>query len=59
MPGDNDIGGEGGEPVRPDRAALFRTVFGGTDTAIVDFVQLYKVTWPGLLFSRGDNYRFP
>ena len=44
VPGDNDIGGEGAEPVRQDKVDLFRAVFGGIkDTALVDFVQFYKV----------------
>ncbi|XP_037083800.1 uncharacterized protein LOC119104241 [Pollicipes pollicipes] len=43
VPGDNDIGGEGREPVKPDKVQAFKSVFGAKTSTIVDFVQFYKV----------------
>lgn len=43
VPGDNDIGGEGAEPVKADKVRTFRRVFGGQQTTAVDFIQFYKV----------------
>ncbi|KAF0302578.1 uncharacterized protein FJT64_025320 [Amphibalanus amphitrite] len=56
VPGDNDIGGEGSEPVKQDKVAAFRAEFGGKDTALVDFVQFYKI---GTIPPRSNHTRPP